>query len=284
MTDANEWRGRVGSTWADEWRLTDMSFAGLAAPLDAAIAAAAPAHGRALDIGCGAGATSLALAAARPGLEVLGVDLSEPLVAVARTRANGVANVAFRAANVTETVDMIGGGGSFDLAFSRHGVMFFPDPIPAFRAIRRALKPGAPLIFSCFADPARNPWVGSILAAVGVAAAPADCGYVPGPFAFADPVFVGNTLKKSYFIPEEPQLTDYIYRAGEGLDAAEMALHFFQRIGPAARLLAAAEPAERPAIQKQLRAFLTGQVRDGAVEFPASAWIWTAHASTENVQ
>lgn len=284
MTEAKEWQGRVGGVWAEEWRLTDMSFAGLAAPLDVAIAAAAPDHGCALDIGCGAGVTSLALATARPGLEVLGVDLSEPLVAVARTRANGVANVTFRAANVTETVDMIGGGGSFDLAFSRHGVMFFPDPVEAFRVIRRMLKPGAPLIFSCFAAPVRNPWVGSITAAAGITPAPAGGGYVPGPFAFADPEFVGNILKQSGFIPDEPRLTDYTYRAGEGPDAAEMAFHFFQRIGPAARLLAAAAPAERPAIQARLRAFLTEQARDGVVEFPASAWIWTAHASTENVQ
>ncbi|MBV8238860.1 MAG: methyltransferase domain-containing protein [Sphingomonas sp.] len=278
MTNAQEWQGRVGNTWAEEWRLTDMSFAGLAAPLDAAIAAAAPSSGRALDIGCGAGVTSLALAAARPGLSIVGVDLSEQLVAVARARARGIANLDYRTGNVVDFAEATHGANRFDLAFSRHGVMFFADPAAAFRAIGGAIRPGGALVFSCFAAIARNPWAEEIAVAAG-AAAPApspDGGYVPGPFAFSDPHFVRELLEQAGFSAPDPQLADYAYRTGEGVDAVERALHFFQRIGPAARLLAAIEPAQRAPVRERLRAFLAERERDGAVTFPAAAWIWTA--------
>ena len=73
--DADAWRGSVGDVWSEEWRRTDRSFAGLARYLDATILAAAPAEGTAMDIGCGAGATSLALAEPRPDLTIVGTDI-----------------------------------------------------------------------------------------------------------------------------------------------------------------------------------------------------------------
>jgi len=281
VTNAQEWQGRVGNTWAEEWRLTDMSFAALAGPLNAAIAAAAPAKGRALDIGCGAGATSLALAAARPELAITGVDLSDQLVAVARDRGAGIANLDFRTANAVDFAQAIKGDARFDLAFSRHGVMFFPDPTVAFDGIAGAIRPGGALVFSCFADIARNPWAEEIAVAAGATApAPAaDGGYAPGPFAFSDPAFVRDLLERSGFATSEPQSVDYVYRAGEGPDAVGQALHFFQRIGPAARLLAAIAPEDRAPVRERLRAFLAARESDGVVSFPASAWIWTARVS-----
>ncbi|WP_298673411.1 trans-aconitate 2-methyltransferase [uncultured Sphingomonas sp.] len=294
MTDALEWRGRVGDVWADEWRFTDMGFAGLARVLDAAIAAGAPVQGRALDIGCGAGATTLALAAARPGLNILGVDLSERLVAVARSRGAERANVTFRVADASRLHSEPDAGDRFDLAFSRHGVMFFADPATAFRRIGEVLHPGAALVFSCFAELGRNSWVTEIAKVIGSGAPSpslrpdaASAGeirmaaYQPGPFAFADQALVRAILEQAGFVPGEPQRVDFDYRAGEGDDAAAQALHFFQRIGPAARILATMEPAERAEKKEQLAAFLAGQVRDGVVAFSASAWIWTARTKAQ---
>lgn len=292
MTDAFEWQGRVGGVWAEEWRLTDMSFAGLAGPLNAAIAALAPEHGRALDIGCGAGATSLALAAARPDLEILGVDLSDRLIEVARSRAKGASRVSFRVADVASFADDAAGRACFDCAFSRHGVMFFADPVAGFRGIRRLLRDDAALVFSCFAEVHLNPWAAELAdiidgvsdPALSASASPAAHGtmaakpYVPGPFGFADPAFVREILKSAGFIPGEPRLVNYTYRAGEGPDAVAQALHFFQRIGPAARLLATIEPATRVEALERLRALLVRRANGGAVEFPAAAWIWNARA------
>ena len=135
----------------------------------------------AVDIGCGAGGTSLALAAARPLLSVLGIDLSESLIETARSRASPYPNLSFRAGDATEVADL-----GVDLFFSRHGVMFFDDPKAAFTRLRAAARPGARLIFSCFRDYALNPWAAEIVAAIAGTAPPAP-GIAPGPFAFADP-------------------------------------------------------------------------------------------------
>jgi 2-polyprenyl-3-methyl-5-hydroxy-6-metoxy-1,4-benzoquinol methylase len=85
MTDTFEWRGRVGEAWAEEWRRTDRTLAPVNEALVAAIAGQAAAFEAPgiLDVGCGAGATSLALAERIEGAQVTGIDLSAPLVAAA---------------------------------------------------------------------------------------------------------------------------------------------------------------------------------------------------------
>ena len=82
MTTVLDWQSRVGDVWAAEWRRTDRGLADLSRYLDAAILAAAPAGSfAALDVGCGAGATSAALASHRPDSTITGIDLSDALVA-----------------------------------------------------------------------------------------------------------------------------------------------------------------------------------------------------------
>ena len=103
MTTARDWTGRVGDSWAAEWRRTDRSFAALSTLLDPAILAAAPiGNGRAVDLGCGAGTTSIALATARPELTVVGIDLSADLVRIATTRAPSPTNPTFAVADLNQ--------------------------------------------------------------------------------------------------------------------------------------------------------------------------------------
>lgn len=276
MTERAEWQGVVGDVWSQEWQRTDRTFAGLAPHLDAAIRAAAPKTGTALEIGCGAGATTLALAAARPDLAITAIDISEGLIRRARERATGAANIAFLVGDASAPPEVVGG---YDLAFSRHGVMFFPDPVAAFAAIRARMAPGAPLVFSCIRPIAENPWAAEVaVAATNGAAAPTPAGYVPGPFAFADPAFVEEVLTEAGWRAEEPRAVDYPYLAGAGKDPVGDALEFFARIGPAARALVTVDEAERPAAIERVRAVLERHRRGDVVEFPAAAWIWTAHA------
>lgn len=155
MTAAADWAGRVGDVWAAEWRRTDRAFAALVPHLDAAILAAAPPGPfTALDIGSGAGATAIALARARADASVIGVDLSAPLVAVARDRAAGLPNCRFQQGEVIT----FAGSLRPNLLVSRHGVMFFPDPVSALAALRRVAGSGAHLVFTCFAAPTDNLW------------------------------------------------------------------------------------------------------------------------------
>ena len=274
MTSTIEWTGRVGDSWAEEWQRTDRSFAGLSARLDAAILEAAPPTGTAVDIGCGAGGTSIALATARPDLSVTGVDLSPALIETARARARlaGLANLEFRVADAQS----LGALGA-DLLFSRHGVMFFADPVAGFSALRMAASPGARLVFSCFRPRAFNQWTLVTEAAIG-ASAPPPAGYAPGPYGLADPDLARDILVRAGWRDAAAEIVDFRYVAGAGDDPVADALGYFLRIGPAARAIAAAPPERREALRQSLRAALAEHVVDGAVTFAASAWIWTATA------
>lgn len=277
MTSATDWTGRVGQTWAAEWQRTDRSFAGLSPHLDAAILAAAPAGAiRTADIGCGAGSTSLALATARPDANVTGIDLSPELLTVARTRGAGQPNVRFRTGDATIIAAEL---APLDLLVSRHGVMFFADPVAAFTDLRRACRPGAPLVFSCFRDRADNPWASDLVEQVTGTRPAAALGYAPGPFGLADPAVAAAILTDAGWTIDDPARVDFSYLVGGGVgdDPVADAAAFFGRIGPlAAALKQAGDPA---ALDARLKAVLERYRTGNTVAFPASAWIWRAHAN-----
>ena len=275
MTQAAEWQGPVGSVWAAEYPRTDRSFAEFSPHLDRAIAQVAPDRGHALDIGCGAGSTSFALAAAKPGLAIAGYDIAPELIDAAKARASAYPNTHFATTDLNAGVPY---PPAFDLLFSRHGVMFFDDPAMVFASLHAAASPGAPLVFSCFREPSLNPWAGRLAAAILGAPPSPPAGYAPSPFAFADPAFVTPMLANAgwHDIASEP--IDYDYIAGEGDDPVEDAIGFFRRIGPVASALKSLPEDERPAALAKVRPLLE-QGRDGdRIVFPAAAWIWRATA------
>ena len=272
MTAAPDWLGRVGDVWAAEWRRTDRSFGDLARQLNAAILRAAPESGIAIDIGCGAGNTSLALATARPQCSVTGIDLSPPLVMVASDRAKDHPNLSFRVEDAENLGEL-----RADLLVSRHGLMFFMNPVVGFSSLRRATKPGGRLVFSCFRSRRDNEWSRVVEQAIGNPTVP-PARYTPGPYALADRDFTAHVLGCSGWIDATVQAANYRYVAGAGEDPLEDAIDFLSRIGPAARLLAEAPPAQRVELVASLRAALAPHVLDDAVTFAAGAWIWTATA------
>lgn len=276
MTSGQDWQGRVGDVWAAEWRRTERSFADLARHLDHAIANNAPDTGRALDIGSGAGSTSMALRIARPALQVTGVDLSPELVALATERAEqgGADGLRFVC---DDAIAVAQADGPFDLFVSRHGVMFFPDPVTAFAGLCQAAGDGAQLIFSCFDDRSRNAFATVADEAIGVAPAPVE-GYAPGPFAFADSDRVATWLEEGGWHPDGATRIAFDYVVGQGDDPVEDALSFLSRIGPAARAMAVSEAAERTRITDALREMLATYRVDDRIVLPASAWIWRATA------
>ncbi|MDY0958789.1 class I SAM-dependent methyltransferase [Sphingomonas sp. CFBP8993] len=276
MTSGMDWRGRVGDVWAAEWRRTDRSLADLSRHLDEAIAWVAPDVGKALDIGSGAGATSLALYAARPGLSIMGVDLSDELVAVARERAGETADHGPRFLS-GDALTVATAEAPFDLLCSRHGVMFFADPVEALSILRRAARNGARLVFSCFAERAANGFATLADAAIG-AAPPPDAGYAPGPFAFSDQQQVAAWLKESGWRPDGAVRVGFDYVVGEGDDPVADALSFLSRIGPAARALSQAALPERNRIADTLRAGLEASRVGNRLPLQATAWIWQATA------
>lgn len=277
MTGAADWRGAVGDVWASEWRRSDRSFGGLAPALDAAILTSSPAGpGHALDIGCGAGATSLALAAVRPDLTVTGIDISPELIDAARDRAEraGLSNLRFATADLEGPLPDL---PPPDLICSRHGVMFTADPAALFARLRALVRPGAALVFSCFRAAAANPWASELTTAVTGEPPAAPAGYAPGPFAFADPAFVSGVMAAGGWRNIAHQPVDYDYIAGAGADPVGDATGYLSRIGPAATAMRAA-PDQAEAMRDRLATALTER-RDGdRVAFPAAAWLWSATA------
>ena len=139
MAGTYDWSGTYGDVWAEEWRRTDRTLAPVNEALVARAAAGRGGRVRILDIGCGAGATSLALGEALPEAEVTGIDLSPTLIAAARERAGSQGRLRFEVGDATSwTPDE----ACFDLIVSRHGIMFFDDPVAAFAHIGSLGRPG----------------------------------------------------------------------------------------------------------------------------------------------
>lgn len=270
MTGAFDWQGKVGDVWASESRRTDRSFTELTARLHARIVAAAPQSGQAVDIGCGAGQTSIALAVAKPGLAVTGIDLSSDLLAIARLQAGSISNMKFVH---DDAVTGAANCAPVDLYVSRHGVMFFDDPIAAFTSFRSAASPTGRILFSCFRDWTLNGFAYEIARlANNVAPHP----NAPGPFAFADKDKVAKILADSGWKSAEAETVDFSYIAGEGADPIDDAVSFMRRIGPASRAIADAAECDRPALIDGLRGICQNHLHGDRVLFPAAAWIWSA--------
>jgi SAM-dependent methyltransferase len=273
---ADYWNGGAGQTWVEINRLLDMELHSLGQEAQAALA---PRPGeRVLDIGCGAGDTSLDLArAVGPQGQVLGVDISQLLLglAVQRAAAAGL-SVRFEAADA-QTADFAGlGGGAFDAAFSRFGVMFFAEPAAAFANVRNAIKPGGRLAFVCWRPPEENPLMTAPMKAAAhlLPAQPPSDPMGPGPFAFKDPERVRAILGEAGF-------TDVVIRpfdARVGGWTPEEAMIVAQRVGPLGGLLRE-NPDLRPTVLEavaQEMARHTGA--DGRVRMGAAVWIVTAAA------
>lgn len=276
MTTATDWTGRVGRTWAAEWQRTDRSFANLSPHLDAAIHSAAPTGPfHAIDIGCGAGATSLALADARPDATVTGLDLSADLIRMARTRAGDRGTVTFHHGDAIAMAPQL---SPADLIVSRHGVMFFADPVAAFATLRTAASPGARLVFSCFRDRSDNVWASDLIEQVtGTRPQPSE-GYAPGPFGFADRTATAAILTQAGWSVDSATRIDFAYVAGAGPDPVADAADLFHHIGP---LASALKDAADPSLDDRLKSALQRYTADGIVALPASAWIWRATATGE---
>ena len=158
------WNSAQTRAWADEHEAIDRLFAGLT---QIALDHAAPKLGeRVIDIGCGSGTTVLELAArVGPTGYVVGADVSKPSVEKARERVAvaGIHQVEIMLCDVSTHVFS---ANSFDLVFSRFGVMFFADPLTTFAKIRKAMKSDGRLALAVFRTPQENKWATAALSAV----------------------------------------------------------------------------------------------------------------------
>ncbi|AWM78470.1 class I SAM-dependent methyltransferase [Phenylobacterium parvum] len=264
------WNETAGRTWADLQDRIDRQIRPLGL---AAMERLAPASGeQVLDVGCGCGDTSLELARrVGPGGGVLGLDISAPMLEVARGRAEaaGARNLAFDEADA-QTAELPGGR---DAVFSRFGVMFFADPAAAFANLRSALRPGGRLGFVCWRPLAENLWMrlpAETAAGLAPPAPPPEPG-APGPFAFADPDRVRRILAEAGFTGID--LAPHEEAIG-GLDLeGTVAMSF--RVGPLGAILRE-RPDLAPLLRERVREAVSPWLRGDAVYMPSATWLVSA--------
>jgi ubiquinone/menaquinone biosynthesis C-methylase UbiE len=270
------WSGAGGAAWAASAARMDRELDRLGA---LALDALAPAGGSAvLDVGCGAGSTTIELARqVGPYGRALGVDVSGTLLGIARRRAAGCGldNVHFVQADAQDMVV----GRPFDALFSRFGVMFFAGPVAAFASLRRRTGPGGGLGFVCWQSLADNPWFGAASSAANAAAGvePSLTDRAgPGAFAFADPGRLRQVLRESGWadVQLRPEVDELVLDEA----AIEERVASVLQHGPAAAVLEAASAAVRERAARQVREALMAFRRDGAVRFRRAVWVVTARA------
>ena len=270
------WNGPGGQRWADRQQAQDILLAPVA---DILIDRAKTKAGESVvDVGCGSGAISIALAQkVGPSGHVLGIDISGPMLARARQIAPAGLPIDFALADATVYPFE---PKNFDLLASRFGVMFFAEPARSFANMRKALRPSGRLAFACWREPRENPFFMAPLQAVykHVPKLPQQGPEDPGPFSFSSEARVQRILSEAGFtgIAMEPCNLSLDIAVGRGLDAAvESALE----IGPSARALAEQPPDLVAAAARSIREALAPFARGQTVPLPASIWIVTASAA-----
>jgi SAM-dependent methyltransferase len=270
---ATFWNEQGGPRWVEMGRQLDAQLEPFG--LEVARRLGLAAGERVLDVGCGAGATSLMLAERVKQGQVVGVDISAPLVERARARGKGVENVRFELADA-QTFAFT--GEPYDVVFSRFGVMFFDDPDAAFRNIRTALRPGGRLGFVCWRPMKDN--LGFVLPLQAVmpflaeAPPPPEPG-APGPFAFADGERTRGILERAGYVDVAitPHDSELVFGGQTDIEAAvDLAL----QVGPASRALASIPEISRTEVRAALRAAFLPYHGPSGVKLPAATWLVTA--------
>jgi SAM-dependent methyltransferase len=231
-------------------------------------AAAARQGERLLDVGSGGGHLSLELASrVGPTGHIVGADLSEALVDLARQRAEstGTDNVSFVVADAqTDELAL----GPFDGAVSQFGLMFFDDPVRAFANVRRHLRSGGRLVFACWQAVERNPWhTGRTLAPFVTPIPEAPPGtFVPGPFSLGDQSRTAAILAQAGFVDASHRDAELVVRASANA-VGDPGLFGFMGVPPEEMERA------RSALDRHLAQFQRGL---DTYEFPLAFSIWQA--------
>jgi len=262
------WNGQAGATWVSAAARTDAMLAPISAL--ALEKANAGANESVLDVGCGCGSTSLAMA--DQGAQVLGVDISEPMLALARERAGERTDLEFRVGDAaSEHFEP-----SHQLVFSRFGVMFFDEPTAAFANIRTALIRGGRLCFVCWQAPRNNPWMAiggqAVAPFLPVPETPVDP-RAPGPFAFADKGYLRSTLQIAGFSQIDIDDIRPTLHVADNLDDA---LKFQSEIGPVARALSELDGDVQAQAIQAARDALSEHMTPNGLDLGAACWLVSA--------
>lgn len=265
------WNGAGARGWIEAQQLLDRFFQPFEDMLVTAVASTGAR--RVIDVGCGTGATTLA-AARQVGShgEVLGVDISETMIAAATARAGGQAGVRFICADA-ETYPFE--PAAADLVMSRFGVMFFLHPEAAFANLRAALKPGAALRCLAWRGAEENPFMTAAerAAAPLLPRLPARTASGPGQFAFADANAAAAILERSGWQGVEVRPVD----AECSFPSSEL-VRYITQLGPVGRALQDAGDLTRARVVEATLPAFSPFVDGAMVRLSAACWMLCGRA------
>ncbi|MFF5083476.1 class I SAM-dependent methyltransferase [Actinoplanes sp. NPDC000266] len=262
VDQAARWNGRSGRGWADSQEVLEELFR----PFEKVLVEGLP-LGSVLDVGCGTGATTAAIART-PGRRAVGVDIAAPMIAAARERETGGLSFIEADAQVYAFEP-----ASFDAVVSRFGVMFFPDPVRAFANLRRACKPLAVVRLVVWRAIEDNPFMTTAERAAGplLPELPPRRPDGPGQFGLADPGLVRSVLSGSGWSdvalePLDVELT---------MPESELT-GYLTRLGPVGQVLPDVPEPRRSRIVETVRAAFDPFISGTDVRFTAACWLITA--------
>ncbi len=266
------WNGPAGLAWVETQELMDQTLKPFEDVLVEAVSAARPR--RVLDVGCGTGSTTLAFARALgAGGRCVGVDISEPMLALARARAERArAPADFICADAqTHAFDP----ASFDLFVSRFGVMFFDDFVRAFANLRRAARDGAEVRLIAWRSAEENPFMTAAerAAAPLLPPMPPRRPDGPGQFAFGDRARVERILEESGWAEIDVRPLDVVCAFPE-----KELLRYLTRLGPLSRILPELDERARNRVIETVRPAFDAYVHGDEVRFDAACWTIGARA------
>ena len=266
------WNGLAGRAWAEAQELLDQMFKPLE---DLLVEAVFAGSGRqVLDVGCGTGSTTLAVARLLGAKgSCIGIDISDPMLTAARARAGREGTPAsFIRANAQ---DYAFEPASFDMIISRFGVMFFDDSVRAFANLRRAAKDGAELRFIAWRSPSENPFMTTAARAAAplLPGIPSHRPDAPGQFAFADQRRVYRILEESGWAGIDIRPIDVACTLPE-----KELVRYLTRIGPLGLILHEADDRTRTQVIETVRAAFEPYVHGAEVRFTAACWMAAARA------
>ena len=260
------WNGSAGQAWVDSQQILDRMFKPFEDLLVRAVAASAR---DVLDVGCGTGDTTLAIARQRAGeCRCVGIDISEPMISLARTRAEEEnLSVTYILANAqTHEFEP----AVFDMIVSRFGVMFFDDSVRAFANLRRAARRDAALRFIAWRSAAENPFMTTAERAAAdlLPNLPNRKLDGPGQFAFADQRRIHHVLDASGWVEIDIRPLDVVCTLPE-----TQLVPYFTRLGPVGALLQRTDDRTRMHVIEVVRAAFDPYVFGDGVRFTAACWM-----------
>ena len=268
------WSGAGGDVWVNKQREMDIMLNPLGDRVIERLDLKS--DSKIIDIGCGCGATTLEIAKKITQGEILGVDISEPMLDKATETAKemSLSNISFEVKDVQ--VDVMP-QNYFDVAFSRFGVMFFEDPFEAFKNIHSSLKEDGLLSFVCWQNASLNPWQSlSIQVIKEFLDLPAPAPKSPGPFAFEDKTYLEDILRESGFKGLEilDNQEDIIMFSGKSIREA---CEDYLTINPVVtEMLKNSKPELTEEILEALVIKFSNFHQNDGLLFPSATWIVTA--------